>query len=1099
MPAEQGYYRYPAIRGDQVVFVCEDDLWLLDIGAPRARRLTAGTAAATHPSISPDGETIAFVGREEGPAEVYTIPLGGGQARRLTWHGADTASTAWRPDGSAVVYSSNTGRPFGGDFWLHEVDLEGSLPRTLPLGPATRVAFGPGGAIVLARYGTREPASWKRYRGGTAGLIWIDADGSGEFRPLVQLEGNLHSPCWVGGRVYFLSDHEGIGNVYSCRPDGGDLARHTHHDEYYARNLASDGERLVYHSGADLYLLDPAGESQKLEFGLGSARTQRNRRFVPADRYLDSATLSPDGSRLALTTRGKAMAMGDWEGAVTQYGARDGVRYRLLTWLHDGRLIAVAADEGPEEKVVMFSGDDPSAPAEVAVTGAGRITQIEPAPSGGHVALANHRGELCLLDLETAGLRIVDRSEYGEIGGLAMSPDGGWLAYEFWTSPDTCAIKLCRLDTGETSFATRPVLVDRSPAFDPEGRYLYFIGSRDFDPVYDSLHFDLGFPNGTRPYAICLRADLRSPFSPEPKPPAEKKNDAADQKKDDASEAAPAPVQIDLGGIEDRVRPFPMAEGRYGKVAGAAGKALFLVMPIEGAAGRSVMSLEPEPKGRLVAFTFATQKEETLVEGISDFWMGSDRTSLLYRAGNRLRVLKAAEKPADQPGPAAGRPGRESGWVDLGRVKPSVNPAAEWRQMFREAWRLQREHFWSEDLSGVDWEGAFARYAPLVDRVTTRSELSDLIWELQGELGTSHAYEFGGDYRPGPDYKQGRLGVEWEFDAATGEYRIAAIVRGDAWDPDATSALNAPGLDVRPGDAVLAINGQPVGREASPDELLVNLAGAEVELQVRREGGEARTVTVKCLADDRAARYRDWVDSNRAAVHAATSGRVGYLHIPHMMAGGFGEFHRGFLTEYDRDALIVDVRFNGGGHVSPLLLEKLARKRIGYGFPRWFAPTPYPMHAPAGPLVAIANEQAGSDGDIFSHGFKAMGLGPLVGKRTWGGVVGISPRVALADGSLTTQPEHSFHFDNVGWGIENYGTDPDVEVEYRPQDYARGVDPQLEKAIEIAVAAIAATPPHRPAPMPRPRLTAKPLPPWQPAAIAEESPAPTPAEEAPTA
>jgi len=389
--------------------------------------------------------------------------------------------------------------------------------------------------------------------------------------------------------------------------------------------------------------------------------------------------------------------------------------------------------------------------------------------------------------------------------------------------------------------------------------------------------------------------------------------------------------------------------------------------------------------------------------------------------------------------------------------------------MFREAWRLQREHFWVEDMSGLNWDAIYDRYLPLVDRVTTRSELSDLLWELQGELGTSHAYEFGGEYRAGPRYRQGFLGADFERDA-DGAYRIAALAGGDPWDQEATSALTRPGVDVRPGDALLAVNGQPVGGDVTPGERLVNLAEQEVLLTVRRGDEAPRTVAVRALADERTARYRDWVDAKRRAVHEATGGRVGYVHIPDMGPRGYAEFHRGYLREYDHEALIVDVRFNGGGHVSGLLLQKLARRRMGYDFPRWEAPEPYPAESPRGPLVCLTNEQAGSDGDIFSHTFKLLKLGPLLGKRTWGGVIGINGRHSLADGTVTTQPEYSFFFDDVGWRVENYGTDPDIEVENAPQDYARGADPQLERSIAVALQLLVERPAHAPRPTERPRF-----------------------------
>lgn len=383
--------------------------------------------------------------------------------------------------------------------------------------------------------------------------------------------------------------------------------------------------------------------------------------------------------------------------------------------------------------------------------------------------------------------------------------------------------------------------------------------------------------------------------------------------------------------------------------------------------------------------------------------------------------------------------------------------------MLREAWRLQRDQFWTQDMSKVDWAAVYNRYLPLVERVGSRAEFSDLMWEMQGELGTSHCYELGGDYRPEPHHQTGYLGADFEFDSDAGGWRVTRIVHGDAWNEKADSPLNTPGVNIQEGEVLTAINGQPLTRERSPNAALVNLAGHEVTLTFAGEGeAPPRSVTVKTVQSEMPARYREWVENNRRYVREVTDGRVGYLHIPDMGPRGYAEFHRYYLAEVDREGLIVDLRYNDGGHVSSLLLEKLARRRIGYDAQRWGLPNPYPPESVMGPIVALTNEHAGSDGDIFAHGFKLMKLGTLLGKRTWGGVVGIWPRHALVDGSITTQPEFSFWFSDVGWGVENYGTDPDIEIDNTPQDYARGEDVQLERSIEEIMGQLQANPPQVP-------------------------------------
>ncbi|WP_307796972.1 S41 family peptidase [Actinomadura barringtoniae] len=1070
-----------------IVFVSDDDLWMVPAVGGRAFRLTAGVAAATYPRLSPDGSWLAFVGREEGPEEVYVMPAAGGAARRLTYHGAFCTVTGWDA-GGGVVYASDEVQPFYGLRWLHRIDPADGVPVRLPYGPANTVSHGPRGGVVLGR-NTADPARWKRYRGGTVGDLWIDTEGTGEFRRLIALPGNLASPRWTGDRIYFLSDHEGIGNVYSCTPEGRDLRRHTDHEDYYARNLSGDGNRLVYHCAGDLYLLDPAENGpQRLDVRLGSSRTQRNRRFVPAADYLDGATPSPDGTGVAITTRGKAYSFAGWEGPVRQHGEPDGVRYRLLSWLNDQkRLIAAASDDGDREVLVVLSGDGTDATLRLDSADTGRALELEVAPGEGapgegadRVAVTNHRMELLLVELPSganeaaraARVTRIDASRYGAIEDLAWSPDGAWLAYSCPDGVRTASIRLCRVETGEVFIATRPVLRDYRPAFDPEGRYLYFIGERVFNPVYDSLHFDLGFPLGTRPHAIALRADVGSPFVQDPRPVV-KPDEKDDKDKGDRGEEEPGPLVIETEGLADRVVAFPVPEARYDRIAGLKGKVIYTTFPVEGTLDDPEVDDDESETGTLHCYDLDKGSAEELVSEVTDFRLGRDGKTLLYRSGDRLRLVEAGEEPTEER-----ETNREDGWIDLGRVKVSVCPDAEWRQMFREAWRLQKENFWAEDMSGLDWDEVYRRYLPLVDRVSTRGEFSDLLWELLGELGTSHAYESGGEYRERPHYSQGKLCVDWSVE--DGVYRIAGIAQGDRWTSKETSPLTRPGVDVRPGDAVVAINGQPVGLmagAAGPGQRLVNQADQEVQLTIVRDGGEPYTVTVQPVSDEQPTRYRDWVNGNRGLVHELSAGRVGYIHVPDMGPEGYAEFHRGFLNEFDREALIVDVRFNGGGHVSALLLEKLSRRRIGYDYPRWGVPVPYPDESPRGPVVALTNELAGSDGDVFCHAFKLSGLGPLLGKRTWGGVIGIWPRHVLADGTVTTQPEFSFAFDDVGWRVENYGTDPDIEVDITPQDHARGIDTQLRKAVEVALNELESHPAHTPDPQDRPRLSVPKLPP----------------------
>ncbi len=510
-------------------------------------------------------------------------------------------------------------------------------------------------------------------------------------------------------------------------------------------------------------------------------------------------------------------------------------------------------------------------------------------------------------------------------------------------------------------------------------------------------------------------------------------------------------IEIEFDDIESRILAFPVSEGIYMQIVGVENRALFTVYPIKGIRPNFSWYSDDSNLGTLIAYDFDENRSATLQKDVGHFVLAHDNQTLYYKARKRIRAVDALEKlPGEgrEPASASGS-GRSSGWIDIARAQVMVSPKLEWTQMYSEAWRLQKEQFWDESMSGIDWDLVYKRYSVLLPRVRTRHEVSDLIWEMQGELGTSHAYEMGGDYRRSLHYHQGFLGVDVAWDAKRKGYRIEKILKGDSWSPEASSPLIRPGLNIAQGDVIVSINGTPVSKELTVDQLLLNQQSMEVSIGILGKDKSKRNVVVETLRTERPLRYRDWVESNRKSVHEATKGRIGYVHIPDMGPWGFAEFHRSYLSEVNKDGLIVDVRYNRGGHVSPLLLEKLLRKRVGYDVSRWAPSMPYPPESVAGPMVAITNQFAGSDGDIFSHCFKLYKLGPLVGKRTWGGVIGIWPRHRLVDGTVTTQPEYSFWFNDVGWGIENYGTKPDHEVDIPPHDFIAKKDPQMEKALSL--------------------------------------------------
>ena len=1054
MTAAQSYPRFPHIHADLVTFVAEDDIWLAPVAGGRAWRLTADQVPVANPRFSPDGSLLAWTSTRDGAPEVHVAPTDGGPVRRLShWGDPCTAVRGWTADNEVLAVSS-VGRMSRAHPWAHALPLDGGPARELPYGRVGGVALEHGGDRVLLSspgFGM-EAAHWKRYRGGLAGKLWLGV--VGDFaRVHAGLEGNLDSPMWVGERIAFLSDHEGVGQVWSSLPDGSDLRRHSDH-EFYARNAASDGRRVVYHSGGELWLVeDLAGaEPRRLEVRLGGSVTGRQSYPVAAGRWLGGVSVDAEGRSSVVEVRGSIHRVTHRDGPARVLSALPGVRNRLPRVLPDGGSVWVSDAEGDD--VLEFSDG-----RRVPVGQFSRVEELAVAPDGSKVAIANREGMVLLV--EDGAVRELDRSGFGHATGLAFSPDSRWLA---WSHPlyqelGPRQLRLASLADGTVTELTPPRFSDRSPVFTTDGKHLAFLSLRDFDPVADQHVFDMSFPLACRPHLLTLAADTLSPFGPQPggRPLGKAEGDSpggdAEQPEQDNL------TRIDLEGLADRIVPFPVPAGRYSALRAVAGGVVWRNNPLAGSIGNGLATPDAEPpRPSLERFDFATRRLETLVDALDSFEVSGDGTRLAVVDGGALRIVPADRKAAkDDPD--------DSVVVDLARVRVTVDPAAEWRQMFDETARLMRDNYWRPDLGGLDWVGVQRRYRPLVERVGSHGELVDLLWELHGETGSSHSYVFptagGGDAKR----RQGLLGADLVRDGE--QWRIARVLPGESSDPQARSPLAAPGVNVRAGDVLRAVDGRPVDPLTGPGPLLVGTAGHPVELTVAPAGGgDERAVVVVPLATDQPLRYHDWVAGRRAYVRERSAGRLGYLHVPDMQAAGWAQLHRDLLVEMAKDGLVLDTRDNGGGSYSQLIIEKLSRRIVGWERYRDFGSMPYPAYAPRGPLVSVADEFAGSDGDIVNAAFQALKLGPVVGVRTWGGVIGIDMRYSLVDGTGVTQPRYAFWLEGRGWGVENHGVDPDVEVVCTPQDWAAGRDPQLDEAIRIALAELAEHPAATPPPLP---------------------------------
>ncbi|MGW0493429.1 S41 family peptidase [Streptomyces olivaceus] len=1108
------YLRLPHLSGDQLCFVAEDDLWITPLDEPgRARRLTVDRTKTGPPRFSPDGRHIAYTSWRTLVPEVHLVPVDGGPGRQLThWGGLDTRVCGWSPPGpdcaAAVLAVASHGEPFSHLTWAHKVSPDGDPGRRLPWGPVTdiQVADLEGERRTLLLNGTppHEPAAWKRYRGGATGRLWLHGE-----QLLPDLGGHLAAPMFTGGRIAFLSDHEGVGNLYSCAHDGTGLRRHTDHDAFYARNAASDGTRVVYQCAGDLWIVDdlaPGAAPRRVDVRLSGPRAGRRTYQVPAAQHVGGVSVDETGRASAVVVRGSLYWLTHRDGPARTIADTPGVRVRLPEMLGESGRIAYVSDAEGEDAVEIAHlprATGGRAARRLASGRLGRVLELVSDPTGDRLAVASHDGRLLLLDVtegDTEVARVLDavdapvaetapgagptptgtepapataaaaattaggtvteltRSVNGPVRDLAFSPDGAWLT---WSHPGIGRtlrqIRMARIG-GQNGPAPLVVDVtdgrfeDENPVFTRDGRYLAFLSWRGFDPVYDVHTGDLSFPLGCRPYLVPLSSATPSPFAlnPEGRPAA----GGLDPLEDESGEGGA--VTVETEGLASRVTPFPVTASKYSTLCPVEGGGLvWLRWPISGALGETFANpADPSEQPTLEHFHLAKARKSELVDHLDWFRVSGDGSRLVVLDEGDLRAVPATE---------AGD-GDSTTWIDLRRILHEADPAAEWRQAYEEAGRLTRAHFWDPGMCGIDWDAVLDQYRPLVERVASPDDFADLLREVLGELGTSHAYVAAARRNEGPAHyqrRQGLLGAN--FVCREGSWLVRRILPGDSSDSRARSPL--AGTGIREGAVLTHVDGRPVDPVTGPFPLLAGAGGTTVELTFApAEGGPgpSRRVAVVPLTDERPLRYQDWVAKRREVVRELSDGRCGYLHIPDMGGSGWAQFNRDLRMEVSRPALIVDVRGNAGGHISELVVEKLTRTILGWDLTRDAQPVSYASNAPRGPVVAVADEATSSDGDMITAAFKLLRLGPVVGQRTWGGVVGMTGRHVLGDGTVITVPMNAAWFDAYGWSVENYGVAPDVEALRTPLDWAEGRYTVLDEAVRLALELLAANPPATP-------------------------------------
>ncbi|MFF4984681.1 S41 family peptidase [Streptomyces sp. NPDC001046] len=1056
------YLRLPHLHDDLLCFVAEDDLWLAPLDGPgRAWRLTVDRTKAGHPRFSPDGRRIAFTSWRTLVPEVHLAPVDGGPARQIShWGSADTRVCGWTPDGDILAVASH-GEPFSFFTWAYKLAPEDDPGRRLPWGPVSDIQVadlaGERRSLLLTGTPPHEPASWKRYRGGATGRLWLHGE-----RLLDGLDGHLHSPMLVAGRIAFLSDHEGVGNLYSCAHDGSDLRRHTDHDSFYARHASSDGHRVVYQCAGDLWLVDdlsPDAVPRRLDIRLSGPRAGRRPYQVAAAQHVDGVAVDETGRASAVVVRGSLYWLTHRDGPARTLADTPGVRVRLPEMLGgSGRVAYVTDAEGEDAVEIAFlpraTGARP--PRRLASGALGRVRELVADPEGERLAVAAHDGRLLLVDVgEDSGGEVTEliRSVNGPVRDLAFSPDGAWLT---WSHPGIGRtlrqIKLARIADRFVTDVTNGRFEDENPVFTRDGRYLAFLSWRGFDPVYDVHTGDLSFPLGCRPYLVPLSSATPSPFAvnPEGRPAA----GGLDPVEDDANGDNGA-VTVEVEGLESRVTPFPVAASKYSALHPVAGGGLvWLRWPISGALGETFANPD-DTSGRptLEHFALTKARKSELVQNLDWFAVSGDGSRLVVVDEGELRAV-----PSHEPGDSD-----STVWIDARRILHTVDPAAEWRQAYEEAGRLIRAYFWDPGMCGIDWDGVLDQYRPLVERVASPDEFADLLREVLGELGTSHAYVTAARRNEGPPHyqrRQGLLGAN--FERRDGGWTVRRILPGDSSDSKARSPL--AGTGIREGAVLTHVDGRPVDPGTGPYPLLAGAGGTTVELTFTpAEGtGPPRRIAVVPLIDERPLRYQDWVAKRREVVRELSGGRCGYLHIPDMGGSGWAQFNRDLRMEVSRPALIVDVRGNAGGHISELVVETLSRTVLGWDLTRDAQPVSYASNAPRGPVVALADEATSSDGDMITAAFKLLGLGPVVGQRTWGGVVGMTGRHLLGDGTVITVPMNAAWFDAYGWSVENQGVAPDIDVLRTPLDWAEGRHAQLTDAVRLALELLETNPPATP-------------------------------------
>ncbi|MBI3684115.1 MAG: PD40 domain-containing protein [Acidobacteria bacterium] len=1058
LPGAEGphLFQQPTMNKTHIVFVFAGDLWKVDRRGGEAVRLTTNKGVESYPFFSPDGSMVAFTGEYDGNVDVFVVPASGGVPKRLTSHpGADIAA-GWTPDGKRVLFASNR-ESFVFTQMLYSVSAGGGMPEMLPFPMGVSGAYSPDGKQIAYMPLARADQIWKRYRGGRATPVWIGNLSDSSVTPIPRKDSNDYNPMWIGSHIYFLSDRNG-GKVNLFRYDtrSRQVSQVSENKGLDLKSASAGPEGIVYEQFGAIHIHDlKTGKSQPVNITLNGDLPEVRPRFEKLTGYIQTAGISPTGARAVLEARGEIFTVPAEKGNARNITKTPGVAERYPAWSPDGKWIAYLSEESGEYALHVAPQD-----------GMGEVQKIplgtppsffySPlwSPDSKKIVYSDKRLNLWYVDLEKKAPVRIDRGTYQESMAYfqpAWSPDSKWIAYARQLRNRLCAIQLYSLETGQPAQITDGMSDARFPIFDRNGKYLYLTASTDIGPTAGGLDMS----SWNRPVTRSVYVAVLSKDDPSPLAPESDEEKAAEEKKPEGGTQKPAEkieVKIDLDGIEQRTIPLPLPARNYVAMQGGKTGILFLMeSPL-------VPDFSAGPGSAVLhRFDLSKRKAEKFIEGASSMRVSHNGEKMLLRQGQNWIITGTATPP---------KPGE--GRIKTDELEMQVDPAAEWKQMYKEVLRIERDFFYDPNHHGVDLQALGERYEKYLHHIASRSDLTYLWREMLGELSVGHLYVQGGD-RPQPNrIRGGLLGADYTIE--NGRYRFARIYNGENWNPETRAPLTQPGVNVKQGDYLLAVNGKQVRGSDEIYSFFEATAGKSVVLKVGPDpaGANARDVTVVPIDSEFALRRLAWIEGNRRKVDQATGGKAAYVYLPDTFVGGYTYFNRYYFAQTDRQAVILDERFNGGGKAADYIIDNLRRPLWNYWTSRDGEDYTTPATQIFGPKVMIINEWAGSGGDLLPWLFRRAQIGPLVGKRTWGGLVGIGGYPALIDGGGVTAPHFGFWNPDGKWDVENHGTDPDVEVELDPKAWRQGRDTQLEKSIDVVVDLLRKNPPpvHKKPPYP---------------------------------